>query len=79
MALAALKAYNTSGDLSIPLVTLHTTLDDVVPFWQELLYLGKADLSGRGRFIPLPVFRYGHCSFTTSEVLRAFQLTVMQP
>jgi hypothetical protein len=78
-ALAALRAYRTSGNLSIPLVTLHTTGDDVIPIWQELLYLLKADPSGRGRFIPLPVARYGHCSFTTGEVLGAFLLTVSQP
>jgi hypothetical protein len=78
-ALAALRAYRTSGDLRIPLVTLHTTGDDAIPIWQELLYLLKADPSGRGRFIPLPVARYGHCSFTTGEVLGAFLLTVSQP
>jgi pimeloyl-ACP methyl ester carboxylesterase len=78
-ALAALKAYETSGDLSVPLVTLHTALDDVVPYWQELLYLGKVDLSGRGRFVPLPAFRYGHCNFTTNEVLKALAVTVTQP
>jgi hypothetical protein len=78
-ALAALRAYRTSGDLRIPLVTLHTTGDDAIPIGQELLYLLKADPSGRGRFIPLPVVRYGHCSFTTGEVLGAFLLTVSQP
>jgi hypothetical protein len=78
-ALTALRAYQTSGDLSIPLVTLHTTGDDVIPVWQELLYLFKFEPSARGRFIPVPVFRYGHCSFTANEVLGAFLLTVNQP
>lgn len=78
-ALTALRAYQTSGDLSIPLVTLHTTRDDVIPIWQELLYLFKFEPSARGRFIPVPVRRYGHCSFTVNEVLRAFLLAVNQP
>ena len=78
-ALTALRPYETSGRLSIPLVTLHTTGDDVIPIWQELLYLLKFDPSGRGRFIPVPVLRYGHCNFTTNEVLDAFLLTVKQP
>ena len=78
-ALKALRAYQTSGDLSIPLVTLHTTGDDVIPIWQELLYLLKFDPSARGRFIPVPVSRYGHCNFTTNEILGAFQLAVTQP
>jgi len=63
----------------VPLITLHTTADDIVPFWHELLYLGKVDLFNRGRFIPLPVGRYGHCNFMTNEVLTAFLLTVSQP
>jgi pimeloyl-ACP methyl ester carboxylesterase len=78
-AVAALHAYKTSGDLSIPLVTLHTTGDDVIPFRQELFYLAKVDLSVGGRFVPLPVFRYGHCNFTPREVLGAFGLMVKQP
>jgi pimeloyl-ACP methyl ester carboxylesterase len=75
----ALRPYETSGVLSIPVVSLHTTSDDVIPFWQELLYFGKADLFNRGGFIPIPVHRYGHCNFTTTEVAGAFALSVRQP
>jgi pimeloyl-ACP methyl ester carboxylesterase len=79
VARAALDRYETNGDLSIPLVTLHTTRDEVVPFWHELLYLPKVDLSDRGRFLPIPVARYGHCNFTANEVVTAFGLAVRQP
>jgi len=78
-ALLSLRNYQTSGELSIPLVTLHTTGDDIVPVTQELLYLLKFDASARGRFLPLPVFRYGHCTFTGSEVVNAFGLMLAQP
>jgi pimeloyl-ACP methyl ester carboxylesterase len=78
-ALRALRSYETSGQLSIPLVTLHTTADDVVPFAHELLYGAKVDLFNRGAFIPIPAPRYGHCNFMTTEVLNAFLLTVTQP
>jgi len=78
-ALQALGHYETSGDLSIPLVTLHTTRDDLVPFGHELLYLPKVDLFDRGRFLPIPVDRYGHCTFTTNELLGAFGLAVSLP
>ena len=78
-ALASLQAYETTGQLSIPLVTLHTTADDVVPFAHELLYFAKVDLFNRGKFEPIPVSRYGHCNFMTNEVLSAFLLTVSQP
>jgi pimeloyl-ACP methyl ester carboxylesterase len=79
VARAALDPYETNGNLKIPLVTLHTTRDDLVPFWHELLYLPKVDLSDRGRFFPIPVARYGHCTFTADEVLAAFGLAVQQP
>ena len=79
VARAALAQYETNGNLRIPLVTLHTTADEVIPFWHELLYLPKVDLSDRGRFLPIPAFRYGHCNFTPTEVLTAFGLAVQQP
>lgn len=77
-ALAALAPYQTSGLVTIPLVTPHTTGDEIIPFWHELLYLRKVRLSGRGRLTPIPIFRYGHCEFTTPELLAAFALLVWQ-
>jgi hypothetical protein len=67
-AVAAMGAYETNGDLSIPLVTIHTTADEIAPFAHQLLYLPKVDLTARGRFVPIPIARYGHCNFTASEV-----------
>jgi hypothetical protein len=78
VATAALNAYRTSGDLSIPLVTLHTVADDVIPIWQEALYATKVSASGRGRFVPIPVLAYGHCNFTTNQVLGALTVMVTQ-
>src|SRR5262249_4069650 len=78
-ARAALVPYETTGELSIPLVTLHTLADDVIPVWQELGYLPKFRPSARGKFLPFPVVRYGHCNFTTAEVLGAFAIAVAQP
>jgi hypothetical protein len=77
-ALTAMQAYETSGALSRPLVTLHTTGDDVIPFWHEPLYAGKAHPAGAGSLTPIPIFRYGHCNFTSTEVLAAFGLLVLQ-
>ena len=79
VALASLRAYETNGNLRIPLVTLHTTADDLIPFAHEFLYLPKVDLSERGRFIPLPVQRYGHCAFTADELLVTFALATNLP
>jgi pimeloyl-ACP methyl ester carboxylesterase len=77
-ARAALADYETNGNLRIPLVTLHTTGDEVIPFLHELAYLPKLDFTARGSFVPLPVFRYGHCNFTKQEVLTAFVIAVSQ-
>jgi pimeloyl-ACP methyl ester carboxylesterase len=79
VATSALGPYQTTGNLSIPLVTLHTIEDDVIPIWQEALYAGKVDPSGRGRFLPIPVLAYGHCNFTSTQVLGALGLMVVQP
>lgn len=78
-AIDAMQAYETDGDLKVPLVTLHTTADEAVPFGHELLYLPKVDLSERGRFLPIPIARYGHCNFTTNELLASFGLAVSLP
>lgn len=76
VALAAMRQYETSGHLTRRLVTLHTTADEVIPFWHETLYFAKVLLSGHSGLVPLPVARYGHCNFTATEILTAFALTV---
>jgi pimeloyl-ACP methyl ester carboxylesterase len=71
--------YQTSGALQVPLVTLHTTGDPIVPYWHEQLYGAKVLASGSGPlYSHIPVNRYGHCSFTLEEVMGAFQTLVMQ-
>jgi hypothetical protein len=79
----ALKNINalcqTSGKLRRPLVTMHTTLDHVVPYWHEPLYTLKTLL--RGSFLyhtNLPVVRYGHGTFKLSEVLAGFAVLVLK-
>ena len=75
-ALAALTPYQTTGVLTIPMVTLHTTGDEVIPFWHQLLYRGKVQTSGRGQLLQIPIFRYGHCNFTTNEALAGFAIMI---
>lgn len=78
-ALAALGPYETHGDLAIPLVTLHTTADGIVPFAHELLYGRKVDVVDRGRFVPIPIVRYGHCAFTAAELAFGFVFAASLP
>lgn len=73
-SLLKLRSLTPTGDLRIPLVTLHTTGDELVPYAHELLYATRARPSGRGRLVPVPVMRYGHCQLATSEVLAGFAL-----
>jgi hypothetical protein len=70
-ALITLARYQTSGRLLRPLVTLHTTHDEVILFRNEALYRAKARPAGDGTLVQLPVDRYGHCNFTPAQVLLA--------
>lgn len=76
-ALEQLGAYETSGQGTLPLITIHTTGDDIVPFWQEQRYLAKGLTSGKGSVTTIPIERYGHCNFSATEVLGAFNQTVL--
>ena len=76
-ALDAIAPYNTLGNPGIPLITLHTTGDEIVPFWHQALYRKKLLANGSTGVTQIPILRYGHCNFTTNEVLVAFSLMVL--
>jgi pimeloyl-ACP methyl ester carboxylesterase len=76
--LFTMPAYQTSGRLTLPLVTMHTIADEIVPFWHQVLYQWKAKPTGRGKLTPIVIDRYGHCNFTGLEALVAFGLLVEQ-
>jgi len=71
--------YQTSGKLKMPLVTIHTTGDPVIPYWHETLYTLKTLAAGTllDR-INLPVANYGHCTFSAGDILAAFALIVLR-
>lgn len=74
-ALANMQAnYNTTGVLARPVVTMHTLLDQQIPFWHEWLYTIKTWTSGAygTRHYNIPIDRYGHCNFSLEEVLYGF-------
>jgi uncharacterized repeat protein (TIGR01451 family) len=69
--------YLPTGRLSVPLVTIHTTLDEIVPYWHEALYHDRAVTNGTWPWLDsITVSRYGHCNFLPSEVVQAFLLLV---
>jgi len=75
-ALTALARYQTTGRVLNPLIVLHTTGDDVIPFWQALLYMNK--LRSTRNVTLMPVNAYGHCAFSSFDLLGAFNLLVQQ-
>lgn len=68
--------YNTSGNLDRPLITIHTTRDQQVPYFHEFLYNLKAISQGAllTRHINIPFNQYGHCRFTPDQALLGFGL-----
>ena len=65
---AFVEGNETTGDLRMPLLTLHTTGDGEVPIEQARILRRRVDAAGKGdrlvqRVIPDP----GHCGFRTTE------------
>lgn len=74
-----LSAYETTGRLTMPMVTLHTTLDPIIPYWHEPLYTLKTLFDGTLlQLTPIPVSAYGHCNFSAGNVLGAFTIIVLR-
>lgn len=73
------RFYQTTGELQRPLVTLHNTLDPVVPFQHEYIYQDLVAKAGRSNFLTVfSVPGYGHCNFSAEEVVHAFAVLVEQ-
>jgi pimeloyl-ACP methyl ester carboxylesterase len=74
VALQAIAAgYETSGQLSVPLVTLHTTGDPVVPYRQADQYQAKVNAANRAAlYAHFKVEAYGHCQFSSLDIFTAF-------
>jgi dienelactone hydrolase len=60
------------GRLQMPMLTVHTTADQLVPAQQEDAYRNAVGRSGRsGLLRQAYVARQGHCSFTPAELVAA--------
>jgi hypothetical protein len=67
----------TTGDLRMPLLTLHSTGDGQVPIEQAQIYRRRVDAAGRGDLLVQRVIRDpGHCGFTTTEQEAGFEALV---
>ncbi len=71
--------YQTSGKLQRPAVTLHTTGDPIIPYWNEPLYTFKTIFQQTtAERLNIPVAAYGHCNFTAADALVAFGLMLVK-
>lgn len=68
--------YSTTGQLTRPLITMHTRLDQQVPYFHQEIYTLKTLLSGDfiSRHLPLEANRFEHCNFSTDELILALIL-----
>jgi hypothetical protein len=63
----------TTGDLHMPMLTLHTLGDLFVPFHMEQEYARRVQAKGHGHNLVQRATRdYGHCSFTPTELATTF-------
>ncbi|MEV7978555.1 alpha/beta hydrolase [Streptomyces sp. NPDC086519] len=70
-AVAHLKRTSTAGqELTVPLLDLHTTADQLVPVEQESAFAARVRRAGDSALLRQAyVARQSHCNFTTAEVL----------
>jgi len=72
-ARAAIQRFETSGQLTRPVVTMHTTGDPIVPVLHQSLYADKVEAAGATALLQEESFgRYGHCTFQQAELVSAF-------
>jgi pimeloyl-ACP methyl ester carboxylesterase len=66
--------YTPSGNLSIPVVSVHNLSDPLVPFFHEAALASAATSAGAtGNLLQRSVPNYGHCNFPTPLVVSSFQ------
>jgi len=63
----------TTGDLRIPMLTIHTLGDLFVPFHNEQVYAARVAAKGNSDLLVQRATRdYGHCTFTGPELVQTF-------
>lgn len=68
-----------NGQISIPVLTMHTTADGVVATQSEQAYASVVRSAGNNRLLrQVFVHRANHCSFTPAEQITAFQTLVLR-
>ncbi len=62
-----------NGDISVPVVSIHTLGDLFVPFKMEQVYAARVKAKGNDKWLVQRAIRdVGHCAFTAAEATTAF-------
>ncbi|WP_291430023.1 alpha/beta hydrolase [Deinococcus sp.] len=62
-----------NGEVSVPVLTMHTTGDFYVPFKHQQLYRAAMTAAGNGdRLVQRAIRAAGHCEFTAPELVEGF-------
>ncbi len=65
--------YQPTGDLDIPVLTLHATRDPAAPMFHETAYAALVASAGNSNLLlQRSIDRFGHCGVTAAEALDAF-------
>lgn len=71
------KHYVPTGDLRIPMVSVHNLWDPLVPYFHETAFAQITAAAGTSdMLLQRAVQNYGHCNFPTSLVVGSFQSLV---
>lgn len=71
------RYYVPTGDLQIPVVSVHNLWDPLVPFFHEPAFAQAAAAAGQSSMLlQRAVPNYGHCNFSTPLVVSSFQTLV---
>ncbi|HEV7803441.1 MAG TPA: hypothetical protein VGP15_20380, partial [Burkholderiales bacterium] len=68
------RNYLPTGNLKIPVVSVHNRFDPLVPYFHEAAY-GHV-VEGSNMLVQRVIPAYGHCNFSTSLVVGSFQSLV---
>ena len=67
------KNYEPTGNLQIPMITLHKTRDRLVPYRHEAAYAARVVAAGAsGNLLQRSQNAFGHCDFAVPDMLQNF-------
>jgi hypothetical protein len=70
--------YEPSGDLRIPMLTLRTSRDPVIPGFNQMAYGAAVAAEGQSDLlVQRTIDRYGHCNFLPEELASAYSDLVL--